>query len=128
MSPIRSAEKAVVPADIQAALAAWRAKNGTRLTAVDAGGGWQADDYRRLFWSGRDGWRAYYATVHWRQTRARQLEIAPNCEEGEACRGGWGAVQVHHVHYQTLGEEAPGRDLLTLVCVTGTSTLNASST
>jgi hypothetical protein len=55
---------------------------------------------------------AYHASAHWtRRTRA-QLAAAPTCEV-ELCRS-TAPVEVRHLALDALGEEQPGRDLITL--------------
>lgn len=55
---------------------------------------------------------AYYASGHWARRARAQLALAPACEVA-ACGSTAGAA-AHHLTHATLGEEAPGRDLITL--------------
>jgi hypothetical protein len=55
---------------------------------------------------------AYEATGHWSRRVKAQLALAPACEV-ERC-GSRTGVGVHHLTHETLGEEEPGRDLITL--------------
>lgn len=65
--------------------------------------------YRELFALSSE---AYYASGHWtRRTRA-QLAQALACEVA-AC-GSTVDVAAHHLTHDALGEEEPGRDLITL--------------
>ncbi|MFL5948939.1 MAG: hypothetical protein ACJ743_10810 [Gaiellaceae bacterium] len=55
---------------------------------------------------------AYEATAHWARRVKAQLALAPACEV-RRCTSAAG-VGVHHLTHETLGEEEPGRDLITL--------------
>jgi hypothetical protein len=55
---------------------------------------------------------AYEATGHWSRRVKAQLELAPACEV-DGCGSSTG-IGVHHLTHETLGEEEPGRDLITL--------------
>jgi hypothetical protein len=55
---------------------------------------------------------AYEATGHWARRAKAQLAFAPACEV-ERCRSGTG-TGVRHLTHATIGEEEPGRDLITL--------------
>ena len=55
---------------------------------------------------------AYEATGHWARRAKAQLALAPACEV-ERC-GAETGVRAHHLTHATLGEEEPGRDLITL--------------
>jgi hypothetical protein len=55
---------------------------------------------------------AYAATGHWSRRAKAQLAHAPVCEV-ERCGDGAG-VGAHHLTHATLGEEEPGRDLISL--------------
>ena len=74
----------------------------------DAGGKLSAAAYRALF---RLSPAAYDASGHWRRRAKAQLAAAPACEV-ERCEAPDASAQ--HLTHATLGEEQPGRDLITL--------------
>ena len=55
---------------------------------------------------------AYAASAHWSRRAKAQLAHAPACEV-KRC-GATDGVGAHHLTHATLGEEEPGRDLITL--------------
>jgi hypothetical protein len=55
---------------------------------------------------------AYEETAHWVRRVKAQLALAAACEV-QRCTSGAG-LGVHHLTHETLGEEEPGRDLITL--------------
>jgi hypothetical protein len=55
---------------------------------------------------------AYAATGHWSRRSKAQLAAAPACEVTRC--GATDGVGAHHLTYATVGEEEPGRDLITL--------------
>jgi hypothetical protein len=55
---------------------------------------------------------AYAATGHWSRRRKAQLAAAPACEVSRC--GATAGVDAHHLTHTALGEEEPGRDLITL--------------
>ena len=65
--------------------------------------------YRALF---RLSEAAYDESGHWARRAKAQLALAPACEV-ERC-GAAAGVGAHHLTHATLGEEEPGRDLITL--------------
>jgi hypothetical protein len=65
--------------------------------------------YRRLFALSS---AAYYATGHWARRARAQLAEAPACEVA-ACRSAVDAG-AHHLTHGAIGDEQPGRDLITL--------------
>jgi hypothetical protein len=86
------------------ALARWR--DGR---SPDAGGKLTPGAYRALH---RLEPAAYEATGHWARRVKAQLAFAAACEV-QGCPSGAG-VAVHHLSHEALGEEEPGRDLITL--------------
>ena len=74
----------------------------------DAGGKLSAAAYRALF---RLSPAAYAASSHWRRRAKAQLAAAPTCEV-ERCAAS--DASARHLTHATLGEEQPGRDLITL--------------
>lgn len=86
------------------ALARWR--DGR---SPDARGKLTPAAYRALF---RLSPAAYDATGHWARRSKAQLQLAPACEV-ERCRA-TAELGAHHLTHATLGEEEPGRDLITL--------------
>jgi len=87
-----------------AALRRWRGQgspDGRALLSTAA--------YRRLFELSS---AAYYASGHWSRRRRDQLALAPACEV-VAC-GAVSGVEAHHLRQERIGEEEPGRDLITL--------------
>lgn len=81
-----------------------RRESGRR---VDADGRLAASLYRAIFAADPE---AYLASAHWARRARAQLAHAAACER---CGGG-GDLRVAHLHHETLGEERPGRDLVTL--------------
>jgi len=75
----------------------------------DARGKLTPEAYRALF---RLSPAAYEATGHWGRRAKAQLTLAPACEV-ELCAAETG-VHARHLTHATLGEEEPGRDLVTL--------------
>ena len=80
-----------------------------RQKSVDAEGKLDPAIYRVIFARSR---RAYYGSRHWSRRSRAQLERTPFCEV-ERCNE---AVELRacHLHYDALGEEQAGRDLITL--------------
>ena len=80
-----------------------------RQKSVDAEGKLDPAIYRVIFARSR---RAYYGSRHWSRRSRAQLERTPFCEV-ERCDE---AVELRacHLHYDALGEEQAGRDLITL--------------
>lgn len=93
-----------IEVDAAAAFERWR--DGR---APDARGRLAPETYRALF---RLDPAAYEATGHWARRAKAQLAVAPACEV-ERC-GIETDVGAHHLTHATLGEEEPGRDLITL--------------
>jgi hypothetical protein len=91
-------------AEAAAALERWR--DGR---SPDARGKLAPEVYRVLFRLSPD---AYEATGHWARRAKAQLALAPACEV-ERCGAPTG-VRAHLLTHATLGEEEPGRDLITL--------------
>jgi hypothetical protein len=75
----------------------------------DAGCKLSPDVYRELFRLDPD---AYLATRHWARRARAQLAAAPVCEV-KGC-GSDAAVAAQHLTHAKVGEEEPGRDLITL--------------
>jgi hypothetical protein len=75
----------------------------------DSRGKLAPEAYRALF---RLSPAAYEATGHWARRARAQLALASACEV-ERCRAETGA-RAQHLTHATLGEEEPGRDLITL--------------
>lgn len=98
-----------------------RKREAVEAAAVDAVARWRdgrspdgrgklpAEVYRALFALSS---AAYYASGHWSRRVRAQLAHAPACEVG-AC-GSAVDVAAQHLNHATLGEERPGRDLITL--------------
>ena len=80
-----------------------------RGKSVDAEGKLDPSVYRVVFTRSR---RAYYGSRHWSRRSRAQLELAASCEV-ERC-GGTADLGARHLHYDALGEEQAGRDLITL--------------
>jgi hypothetical protein len=93
-----------IEADAAAALERWR--DGR---SPDGRGKLAPETYRALFALSPP---AYEATGHWARRAKAQLAFAPACEV-ERCRSGTG-TGVRHLTHATIGEEEPGRDLITL--------------
>jgi hypothetical protein len=88
-----------------AAVEAWRAAG----KAVDASGRLGASEYRAIFALDE---AAYHGSRHWARRVRAQREAAPRCEVA-----GCGApddVRVLLLDRSAVGEERPGRDLITL--------------
>jgi hypothetical protein len=80
-----------------------------RRKSVDAEGKLAPAVYRLIFARSRP---AYYGSRHWSRRSRAQLELTPACEV-EQC-GREVDVRAGHLHYDGLGEERAGRDLITL--------------
>ncbi|HWL32945.1 MAG TPA: hypothetical protein VNP89_05015 [Gaiellaceae bacterium] len=93
-----------VEAEATAALERWR--DGR---SPDAGGKLAPETYRALFALSP---AAYEATGHWTRRTKAQLASAPACEV-ERCRSVTG-TRARQLTHATIGEEEPGRDLITL--------------
>lgn len=91
-------------ADAAAALERWREGR-----SPDAGGKLAAGAYRALHRLSPD---AYAATAHWGRRAKAQLALAAGCEV-DRCPGET-VPAARHLTYANLGEEEPGRDLITL--------------
>jgi hypothetical protein len=102
----REAARRGEEAEAQAEAAFGRWRDGR---SPDAGGKLSTEAYRALF---RLSPAAYDATGHWQRRAKAQLGAAPACEV-ERCRAETGA-RARHLTHATLGEEEPGRDLITL--------------
>jgi hypothetical protein len=76
---------------------------------------WQPCDFYvlRYHLDREGGYDAYQTSMHWKIVREAQQAIAPACERCGACRPTF-SVHTHHLHYETLGAERPGVDLVTL--------------
>lgn len=109
LSPAEAAEREAArrrdeaEAEAATALARWREGR-----SPDAGGKLSAEAYRALF---RLSPAAYTASSHWRRRAKAQLAAAPACEV-ERCGGP--DARAWHLTHAALGEEQPGRDLVTL--------------
>ncbi|MEO5575840.1 MAG: hypothetical protein ABIR67_13380 [Gaiellaceae bacterium] len=86
------------------ALARWR--DGR---SPDGRGKLATEAYGALF---RLSAAAYDATGHWTRRAKAQLALAPACEV-ERCRAA-SDLAAHHLTHETIGDEQPGRDLITL--------------
>ena len=75
----------------------------------DARGKLEPPAYRALF---RLDQAAYGASGHWARRAKAQLALAPACEVARC--GSTDTVGARHLTHATLGEEEPGRDLITL--------------
>jgi len=84
-----------------------------RGAPIDTGREWDRLDYHCLRRElGRDGSEAYNATRHWKQIKREQRARRPNCERcGERGRK---PMDIHHLHYATIGCERTAIDLVTL--------------
>jgi hypothetical protein len=110
LSPVEASQREAarrreaVEAAAAEALARWR--DGR---SPDGRGKLPVEVYRALHALGS---AAYYASGHWSRRVRAQLAHAPACEVA-ACRS---AVDpgAHHLTHAALGEEQPGRDLITL--------------
>ena len=114
----REATSLLSPAEVAAREAA-RRREETEAEAASALERWRegrspdagklsAAAYRALF---RLSPAAYAASGHWRRRAKAQLAVAPACEV-ERC--GASDASARHLTHATLGEEQPGRDLITL--------------
>ena len=110
LSPVEASQREAarrreaIDAEAAAALARWRdgrSPDGRGKLAVEV--------YRRLFALSS---AAYYASAHWSRRARAQLAHAPACEVA-AC-GSAVDVEAQHLNHAALGEEQPGRDLITL--------------
>ena len=77
--------------------------------SVDAEGKLVPAVYRAIFARSH---RAYYGSRHWSRRSRAQLELTPACEVARCDRTT--DLRARHVHYDSLGEEQAGRDLVTL--------------
>ena len=102
----REAARRREEAEAQAVDAFHRWRDGR---SPDAGGKLSGEAYRALF---RLDPAAYEASGHWQRRAKAQLAAAPACEV-ERCRATTD-VRGRHLTHATLGEEEPGRDLITL--------------
>ena len=102
----REAARRLEEAEATAAAAFERWRDGR---SPDAGGKLSGEAYRALF---RLDPAAYEASSHWQRRAKAQLAAAPACEV-ERC-GTDVDVRARHLTHATLGEEEPGRDLITL--------------
>ena len=80
-----------------------------RQKSVDAEGKLAPAVYRAIFHRSR---RAYYGSRHWTRRSRAQLELTALCEVEKCSRTD--ELRAGHLHYDTLGEERAGRDLITL--------------
>jgi hypothetical protein len=87
-----------------AALERWREGR-----SPDGGGKLEAEAYKELF---RLSPEAYLGCGHWARRARAQLLSAPRCEV-IGC-GSEAGVAAQHLTHATLGDEKPGRDLITL--------------
>ena len=83
----------------------WR----VRPKSVDAEGKLPPAVYRGIFARSR---RAYYDSRHWSRRSRVQLGLTPFCEVARCGRAV--DLRAHHLNHDALGEEQPGRDLITL--------------
>jgi hypothetical protein len=80
-----------------------------RQKSVDAEGKLAPAVYQAIFRRSR---RAYYGSRHWTRRSRAQVELTSFCEV-ERC-GRTDELRARHLHYDTLGDERPERDLITL--------------
>ena len=80
-----------------------------RQKSVDAEGKLDPAIYRVIFARSRP---AYYGSRHWSRRSRAQLGLTPSCEVERCDRAV--DLRVRHLHYDALGEEQAGRDLITL--------------
>jgi 5-methylcytosine-specific restriction endonuclease McrA len=80
-----------------------------RGKSVDAEGKLDPAVYRLVFRRSRP---AYYGSRHWSRRSRAQLGVTSFCEV-ERC-GRHVGLGVRHLNYDALGQEQPGRDLITL--------------
>lgn len=90
----------------RAELAAEAARLVGRRKRVDADGRLSTELYRAVFAADPE---AYLASAHWYRRAKAQLTHAAACE-----RCGAAGARVRHVGLDAIGEERPGRDLVTL--------------
>lgn len=60
------------------------------------------------------GCAGYHGSRHWKDVRRRQLQELPRCEWCGSTREADRPLDVHHLHYATVGAERSGIDLVTL--------------
>jgi len=87
-----------------AALERWR--DGR---SPDGRGRLPTEVYRRLFALSS---AAYFASAQWSRRARAQLAFAPACEVARC--GSGDELHAHHLTHGAIGEEQPGRDLITL--------------
>jgi 5-methylcytosine-specific restriction endonuclease McrA len=110
LSPVEASQREAarrrdaVDAAAAEALARWR--DGR---SPDGRGKLALEVYRKLFALNS---AAYYASGHWSRRARAQLAHAPACEV--ATCGSAADLAAHHLTHVALGEEQPGRDLITL--------------
>jgi len=80
-----------------------------RQKSVDAEGRLAPAVYRDIFARSR---RAYYGSRHWSRRSRVQLGLTAFCEVERCDRAV--DLRARHLHHDALGEEQPGRDLITL--------------
>ena len=80
-----------------------------RQKSVDAEGKLAPAVYRSIFARSR---QAYYGSRHWSRRSRAQLELTPVCEVTRCGRAA--DLRARHLHYDALGEEQTGSDLITL--------------
>jgi hypothetical protein len=80
-----------------------------RQKSVDAEGKLAPAVYRAIFTRSR---LAYYGSRHWARRSRAQLELTSFCEVERCSRAD--ELRARHLHYETLGEERAGSDLITL--------------
>ena len=80
-----------------------------RQKSVDAEGKLAPEVYRAIFAHDRS---AYYGSRHWTRRCRAQLELKPSCEVEQCARAV--DLRARHLHYDALGGERAGRDLITL--------------
>jgi hypothetical protein len=85
----------------------WRARGADPLFPVDCEGQWAPSSLAAVY---RISSAAYHQSRHWKSTRRRQISLVGACE---LC-GSQERLEIHHLHYGTLGRERPGADLQTL--------------
>jgi hypothetical protein len=88
----------------EAALGRWR--DGR---SPDGRGRLPTEVYRRLFALSS---AAYFASAQWSRRARAQLAFAPACEVARC--GSGDELDAHHLTHGAIGEEQPGRDLITL--------------
>jgi hypothetical protein len=75
----------------------------------DGSGRLEREVYAELFRLAPD---AYYASAHWARRARAQLSAAPACEVARC--GSTAGAAARHLDHDALGDEQPGRDLITL--------------